>query len=159
GRPERPPVQQKTSLLLHPAAAGRVGTVTTAAVPAIRPRASRTKMSFFMDTPRVRVENVLALYRKALVSPCEVFTWGSPANAVFLAVLHPVACLPMPVMVPAPENERARAARNNITVAVGRRHRVVVAPVAHQRQRGDPRHQLPAGAVRRRKRLRKGRQI
>jgi hypothetical protein len=75
GRPERPPVQQKTSLLLHAAAAGWVGTVMIAAVPAIMPRASRTKMSFFMDAPGARVDNVLMVYRKALVSPCEVFTW------------------------------------------------------------------------------------
>src|SRR5262252_453345 len=50
-------------------------------------------------------------------------------------------------------------AHNNITVAVSRRHRVVVAPVAHERQRGDTRRQLLAGVVGRWKRLRKGCQI
>src|ERR1700683_1141117 len=44
------------------------------------------------------------------------------------------------------------AAHKNIAVTVGRRHRVVIAPVAHQRQRGDSRGHLLAGVVRRRQR-------
>jgi len=43
-----------------------------------------------------------------------------------------------------------------ITVTETRRHRVVVAAVAHQRQRRDARHQLLAGVVRRRQWLAEG---
>src|SRR4029453_13890884 len=51
------------------------------------------------------------------------------------------------------------AAHQYIAVTVGRRHRVVVEPVAHQRQRGDARPELLASVIRWRKRLRKGSQI
>ena len=49
------------------------------------------------------------------------------------------------------------AAHQHLAVAVGRRHRVVVEPVAHQRQRGDRRGHLLAGVVgRRQRRLERG---
>src|SRR5664280_441522 len=44
------------------------------------------------------------------------------------------------------------AAHKHIAVTVDRRHRVVVEPIAHQRQRGDSRGYLLAGVVRRRQR-------
>src|SRR5450830_489750 len=43
-------------------------------------------------------------------------------------------------------------AHKHIAVTVDRRHRVVVEPIAHQRQRGDSRGYLLAGVVRRRQR-------
>src|SRR6266581_345583 len=48
------------------------------------------------------------------------------------------------------------AAHKHIAVTVARRHRVVVEPIAHQRQRGDSRGHLLAGVVRRRQRRLKG---
>jgi hypothetical protein len=65
-------------------------------------------MSFFMDAPRVRFDNVCCWCTANLWYRPVRFSRGRPANAVFLALVHPVACLPMPVMVPAPEHERAR---------------------------------------------------
>src|SRR5471030_264268 len=50
-------------------------------------------------------------------------------------------------------------AHNYIAVAVGRRHRVVIEAVAHQRQRGDSRGHLLASIVRRRQRHLKGGKI
>src|SRR5450759_4840396 len=47
-------------------------------------------------------------------------------------------------------------AYKHIAVAVGRRHRVVVEPIAHQRQRGDARANLLASIVRRRQRRLEG---
>ena len=47
-------------------------------------------------------------------------------------------------------------AHKYIAVAVGRWHRVVVEPIAHQRQRGDSRGHLLAGVVRRRQRRLEG---
>src|SRR5208337_4170381 len=43
------------------------------------------------------------------------------------------------------------SANKHIAVTVARRHRVVVEPVAHQRQRGDLRRDLLASVVRRRR--------
>src|SRR5664279_3478138 len=47
-------------------------------------------------------------------------------------------------------------AYKHIAVAVGRRHRVVVEPIAHQRQRGDARANLLTSIVRRRQRRLEG---
>src|ERR1019366_2302100 len=47
-------------------------------------------------------------------------------------------------------------AHKNIAVTVGRRHRVVVEPIAHQRQRGDARAHLLTSIVRRRQRRLEG---
>src|SRR5665811_1729005 len=47
-------------------------------------------------------------------------------------------------------------AYKHIAVAVGRRHRVVVEPIAHQRQRGDARANLLASIVRCRQRRLEG---
>src|SRR5580704_4865428 len=47
-------------------------------------------------------------------------------------------------------------AHEHIAVTVARRHRVVVEPIAHQRQRGDTRRELLAGVVRRRRRRLEG---
>jgi hypothetical protein len=51
------------------------------------------------------------------------------------------------------------AAHKHFAVTVSRRYGIVVAPISHQRQRGDARHQLLARVVMRRKKLRKGCQI
>src|ERR1019366_701711 len=48
-------------------------------------------------------------------------------------------------------------AHKHIAVAVDRWHRVVVEPIAHQRQRGDARAHLLASIVRHRKRRLEGR--
>src|SRR5262245_61953994 len=50
-------------------------------------------------------------------------------------------------------------AHKHIAVTVGRWHRVVVEPVAHQRQRGDARGNLLTGVVRRRQRCLEGGKI
>src|ERR1700724_3152746 len=50
-------------------------------------------------------------------------------------------------------------AHEHIAVTVARRHRVVVEPIAHQRQRGDTRRELLAGVVRRRRQRLEGGKI
>src|ERR1700730_1804857 len=50
-------------------------------------------------------------------------------------------------------------AHERIAVTVARRHRVVVEPIAHQRQRGDTRRELLAGVVRRRRQRLEGGKI
>src|SRR6202162_5164204 len=50
-------------------------------------------------------------------------------------------------------------ANKHIAVTVARRHRVVVEPVAYQRQRGDTRSDLLAGVVRRRRQRLEGGKI
>src|SRR5271169_5476700 len=50
-------------------------------------------------------------------------------------------------------------ANKYIAVTVARRHRVIVEPVAHQRQRGDPSRRTLAGVVRRRRQRLEGGKI